>query len=189
MIANWRTIVSFILGCIVGGSILYYFFPRIETQVSYEQIPPIEIKGETQTQTEYVMVQPEQPGEVTRLINRDNKVYVVVSGQEYELKSSSEAQAVTLGENGTVQVTQQVQAKVDLSELFNQRLHAELEKERLKWALEKTKLDKPNELELGWSNHGSELRFKRNFTSTITGYVGGTTNGEHYGSGLGIRFR
>lgn len=185
---NWRVLISFILGCMIGGSLIYCFFPRIETKVTYEQLPPLEVKSETKNQAEYSLVEPEQPGEVTRIVNRDNKVYVVVNSQEYELKGSGTSQ-VKLGENGTVKMTQEVQAKVDLTELFNQRLNAELEKDRLKWAVEKAKLDKPNELELGWSNHGSEVRIKRNFTTTLTGYIGGTTNGEHYGAGLGIRFK
>lgn len=185
---NWRVLSGFILGCVAGASLIYCFFPRIETKVAYEQLPPLEVKSETKNQAEYSLVEPEQPGEVTRLVNRDNKVYVVVNSQEYELKGSGTSQ-VMLGQNGTVQVTQEVQAKVDLTELFNQRLNAELEKERLKWAVEKANLDKPNELELGWSNHGTEVRLKRNFTNTLTGYIGSTTNGEHYGAGFGIRFK
>lgn len=185
---NWRVLISFLLGCVAGASLIYCFFPRIETTVTYEQLPPLEVKSETKNQAEYSLVEPEQPGEVTRIVNRDNKVYVVVNSQEYELKGSGTSQ-VTLGETGTVQVTQEVQAKVDLTELFNQRLNAELEKDRLKWAVEREKLDKPNELELGWSNHGTEVRIKRNFTTTLTGYIGGTTNGDHYGAGLGIRFK
>ncbi|MCM0759454.1 MULTISPECIES: hypothetical protein [Sporomusa] len=188
MMINWRGIIGFILGCLVGGSIVYYFFPRTETQVSYQELPPVSIKSETQKQTEYVLVKPDQPGEVTRLINRDNKVYVIVNGQEYELKNAREAETVTLGENGTVQITQQLQAQVDLTELFNQRLKAELDKERFAWMAEKDSLNRPNELELGWSNHGSEWRLKRNITGKMTGYIGGTTNGKHYGAGLGIRF-
>lgn len=186
--SNWRPFTGFILGCVAGASLIYCFFPRIETKVTYEQLPPLEVKSETQNQAKYSLVEPEQSGEVTRLVNRDNKIYVVVNSQEYELKGSGTSQ-VKLGQNGTVQVTQEVQAKVDLTELFNQRLNAELEKDRLKWAVEKEKLDKPNELELGWSNHVTEVRLKRNFTTTLTGYIGGTTNGEHYGAGLGIRFK
>ena len=185
---NWRVLISFILGGVAGASLIYCFFPRLETKVTYEQLPSLKVKSETQNQAEYSLVEPEQSGEVTRLVNRDNKVYVVVNSQEYELKGSGTSH-VTLGENGTVQMTQEVQAKVDLTELFNQRLNAELEKDRLKWAVEKSKLDKPNELELGWSNHGTEVRIKRNFTTTLTGYIGGTTNGEHYGAGIGIRFK
>lgn len=53
----------------------------------------------------------------------------------YEVKSKT-TQDTKLGENGTVQVTQQTIAKTDISDLFNKALQLELEKERKNNAIE-----------------------------------------------------
>lgn len=166
----------------MGMLVSYLAFPRYVT----EQITssPIVIKGETEVKTEYKLVEPEQKGEVTRIINRDSKVYVVVDGKEYEIKDDkSQTKDITLGDNGTVQVVQQTEAKVDLTELFNQRLNAEIEKQRLQSKLQ----NKQNELSFNLTNHGKSVRLTHDLNSRISVNIEASDQG-HYGAGIGFKF-
>ena len=146
---------------------------RTEQQLAEEKDKtPVAISGDKVSTTEIKTVPVEVPGEVTRIVDKDGKQFVVVAGKEYQLQQNSSAPAVTLGKDGAVSITKETTSKLDITDMFNAAVAAER-----KAAVMQYEKDNPDKhLGIGGviSNHGAapEISYQNKLNKHVDYEVG-----------------
>jgi hypothetical protein len=130
----WKYILVFILGITLGSYITYNYFPKVNTET--RQAAPIYIKAETEATKDIAVVPIDNPGEVVKIVNKGTSVSAVIDGKEYTVPNTSGSTQVKLGEDSTLQIVEKTEGKLDITDIVNERLQAELELERMKWKKE-----------------------------------------------------
>jgi hypothetical protein len=127
-------IISYILVFVLGITLGHYMFPQTKTIT--RQAAPIYIKAETEATKDIAVVPIENPGEVVKIVNKGASVSAVIDGKEYTVPNTSGSTQVKLGEDSTLQIVEKTEGKLDITDIVNERLQAELELERMKWKKE-----------------------------------------------------
>jgi len=152
---EWKAILIFLMVIVVGCwgygeyQILraHYLKPAIPTVI----VQPLQETVKVVNTTSAAVVPVAQPGQVVQFVDRGGQIVAVVNGKEYIVPNQTGSSNVELGKNGQLQLTTQAVAKIDMTDIVNQRLNESLAADRAIW--QKAEGDQKWELGVGVGYH------------------------------------
>lgn len=177
LLKYWRYILVTIIAFVIGFCVCYQFFPRtvtvtpdpiVQTEVQYKETTAVQyVPKETPADSD-VEITKEQP-QVSVSFNGERHDFALVQNevQKFDKGKLVVNQESTLDLNVTAQIQKQVSDGI--TEAFK-------------------KQQKKNDVDLGVSNQGAEVRITHSFDGNSGIYIDSTLNGQHYGAGVHFKF-
>ena len=177
LVNNWKYVLMTLLGFAIGCYIGHQFFPRIVT-VPAEPIVVTEVQLKDRTVVQYIPK--ESPIDADVEIHKElPQVSVDFNGERHEFALVQKEEHKF--DEGKLVVDQSSAVKLDVT--------AQIQKQVSDGITEAfKKQQKKNDVDLGISNQGAEVRITHSFDNTSGIYIDSTLNRQHYGAGVHFKF-
>ena len=174
---NWKYILVALLAFTLGFYVCHQFFPRIVT-VTPEPTVVTDVQLKDHTVVQYIPKESPTDSDV-EIHKALPQVSVDFNGERHDFALvQNEANKF---QNGKLVVDQSSTLKLDVSAEVKQQVSDGIT-EAFK------KQQKKNDVDLGVSNQGAEVRITHSFDGTSGIYIDSTFNRQHYGAGLHFKF-